>query len=100
MTNYWEGLDHILAIYRINFLRAYAFGDFLTAAELLYARNSAHPPEASLNDMPKFTIRSNSLRTILDVQRKAKSYCDTWNPKLEQAMAVYRRQNQENYSKV
>lgn len=100
MTNYWENLDIILSQYRLNFLNAYKFGDYMTAAELLYARNCAHPPEAHLDDMPKFTIRSGSLRTILDVQRKAKAYCDSWNPKLEQAMAIYRKQNLESYNRV
>lgn len=100
MTNYWENLDVIMSQYRLNFLNAYKFGDFITAAELLYARNAAHPPEAHIEEMPKFTIRSGSLRTILDMQRKAKHYCDYWNPLLERAMAAYRRENQEHYNQT
>jgi hypothetical protein len=100
VTNYWENLDVILSQYRLNFLNAYKFGDFVTAAELLFARNAAHPPEAHLDDMPKFTIRSTSLRTMIDLPRKAKHYCDNWNPRLEQAMALYRKRNLENYNRV
>jgi hypothetical protein len=100
MTNYWENLDVILSQYRLNYLNAYKFGDYITAAELLYARNAAHPPEAHLEDMPKFVIRSASFRTLLDANRKARNYCDHWNPLLEKAMAAYRRKNLENYQKA
>lgn len=100
MTNYWENLDVIMSQYRLNYLNAYKFADFVTAAQLLFSRNAAHPPEAHLDDMPEFTIRSNSLRTILDVNRKAKNYCDYWNPRLEMAMAAFRKDNQEHYNTV
>lgn len=100
MTNYWENLDVILSQYRLNFLNAYKFGDFVAAAELLYARNAAHPPEAHLREMPKFTIRSGSLRTVIDLPRKAKNYCDYWNPRLEMAMAIYRKTNLSNYNQI
>ena len=100
MTNYWENLDAIMSQYRLNYLNAYKFGDYLTAAQLLYDRNAAHPPEAHLEEMPRFIIRSNTLRTLLDIQRKAKHYCDYWNPLLEGAMATYRKKNQENYNTI
>ena|SRR5690349_6851914 len=100
MTNYVENLDAILTEYRISYLNAYNKADYLTCAELLYTRNCAHPPEAFLKDMPRFTVRSNSLRTLLNVKQKAKAYCDYWNPLLELAMARFREQNQDQYNNI
>lgn len=100
MTNYFENLDTILTAYRISYLNAYNKHDYLTAAELLFTRNAAHPPEAYLTDMPRFVIRSNSLRTSLGIQDKAKAYCDHWSPRLELAMSEFRNKNQASYNMI
>jgi hypothetical protein len=100
MTNYVENLDAILTEYRISYLNDYNKGDYMTCAELLYTRNCAHPPDAWLKDMPRFVIRSNSLRTLLNIKDKAKAYCDYWNPKLEMAMAEFRAENQDQYNQI
>lgn len=100
MTNYYENLDAILTIYRMNYLTAYARGDYISASQFLYDRNSAHPPEAWLKDMPKFVLRSDTLRVRLNMNQKAKQYCDNWNYKLEIAMATFRQQNQEAYNQI
>jgi len=100
MTNYYENLDAILSVYRINYLTARARGDFLEASQILYDRNSSHPPEAYLDEMPPFVIRSLSLRSILSSQDKARAYCNHWNPLLESAMSLFREANQEAYSRI
>ena len=100
MTNYVENLDAILTEYRISYLNAYAKGDFITCANLLFIRNSAHPPEAYLDDMPRFVIRSNTLRTKLGIQDKAKRYCDYWDAQLELAMSQFRAKNQAMYNQI
>ena len=100
MTNYYENLDAILTVYRMNYLTAYAKGDFITAAQLLYDRNSAHPPDAWLKEMPRFVIKSDSLKTRLNMNRKAKQYCDNWNYRLEVAMSQFRSENQEAYNQI
>ena len=100
MTNYYENLDAILSVYRMNYLQARARGDFIEASQILYDRNNAHPPEAFLKDMPKFVIHTKSLKTVLNAQQKAKNYCDYWNPLLEQAMAQFREANQEAYNRI
>ena len=100
MTNYYENLDVILTEYRLSYLNQYNKGDYLGCAQLLYTRNSAHPPEAYLTDMPKFVLRSNSLRARLQVSEKAKAYCDYWNPRLEMAMATFRNNNQDQYNQI
>lgn len=100
MTNYVENLDAILTEYRISYLNAYNKGEYIICANLLYTRNSAHPPDAFLVDMPRFTLRSNSLRSRLNVSEKAKAYCDYWNPRLEMAMASFRAQNQDLYNQI
>lgn len=100
MTNYYENLDAILSVYRMNYLTARARGDFIEASQILYDRNSAHPPEAFLKDMPPFVLRSSSLKTMLNAQMKAKAYCDHWNPLLESCMALFREQNQEAYNRI
>lgn len=100
MTNYVENLDAILTEYRISYLNAYRAGRYIQAAEFLYDRNAAHPPEAFLIDMPRFIIRSNSLRTQLNIEDKAKRYCDHWSPRLELAMSEFRKENQEAYNQI
>ena len=100
MTNYYENLDSILTVYRMNYLNAYLKEDYLTACQLVYDRNSAHPPDAFLSDMPKFLVHSDTLRTRLNMNRKAKQYCDYWNHKLELAMAQFRDENQEAYNQL
>ena len=56
MTNYYENLDAILTVYRMNYLNAYSKEDYTTAAQMLYDRNAAHPPDAYIEEMPKFVI--------------------------------------------
>lgn len=84
----------------MNYLTAYAREDFISATQFLYDRNSAHPPEACLKDMPKFVIHVDTLRTRLDINHKAKQYCDYWNSKLEKTMSEFRQKNQEEYNKL
>lgn len=100
MTNYFENLDSILTVYRMNYLKAYLSEEYIKASQILYDRNNAHPPEAFLKDMPKFVVKSSSLRAKLNEQTKAKQYCDYWNPLLESAMAVFRSDNQEEYNRI
>lgn len=100
MTNYFENLDAILTEYRISYLKAYAMGDYLTGASLLYTMNSSHPPEAWLSDMPKFVIRGNGVRSKLFMMDKAKRYCDHWSPLLQASMAVFRQKNQAMYNQI
>jgi len=100
MTNYVENLDAILTEYRISYLNAYNKGNYIVAAELLFTRNAAHPPDAYLEDMPRFVIRGNSLRTKLNIQDKAKAYCDRWSSRLELAMAEFRSENQTMYNQI
>ena len=100
MTNYYENLDAILTIYRMNYLSTYAREDYLSSAQFLYDRNSAHPPDAWLKDMPKFVMRSDTLRARININRKAKQYCDYWNPRLEIAMSSFRALNQEAYNQI
>lgn len=104
MTNYYENLDAILTVYRLNYLKAKQNGDYIEASSILYDMNSAHPPEAMLEDMPRFSVSKSkwntSLGVRLDVNRKAKQYCDYWNNKLELAMSTFRAQNQEAYNRI
>ena len=100
MTNYYENLDAILTVYRLNYLNAYIKGDFITACQLLFDRNNAHPPEAFVEKMPKFVIRADTLRAKLDLPLKAKRYCDYWNPRLELAMSEFRNKNQAEYNRI
>lgn len=100
MTNYFENLDVILTTYRMSYLNQYNKGDFIGCAQLLFTRNSAHPPEAYLTDMPQFVLRSNSLRARLQVNDKAKAYCDYWSSRLELAMATFRNENQDKYNQI
>ena len=100
MTNYYENLDAILTVYRMNYLNSYSKEDYVTAAQMLYDRNSAHPPDAYLIEMPKFVIRADTLKARLNMNNKAKQYCDFWNPRLEIAMSHFRNQNQETYNKI
>lgn len=98
MTNYFENLDIILSQYRLAYLNAYQRGDYITAAGVLYDRNSAHPPDAWLEDMPKFSVTGNSLKARLNMTAKAKNYCDYWNNRLEIAMSNFRKLNQAAYN--
>lgn len=100
MTNYYENLDGILAVYRINYLNAYQKENYIGASSILFTKNKAHPPEARIEDMPRFVIRSNSLRTRLNASQKAKNYCDFWDPLLEEAMANFRDKNQSAYNQI
>lgn len=100
MTNYYENLDAILTVYRMNYLNAYSKENYVVAAQLLYDRNAAHPPDAFLTDMPKFVIRADTLKARLGINNKAKQYCDFWNPRLEIAMSQFRNLNQEAYNKI
>lgn len=100
MTNYFENLDGILSVYRINYLNAYGNGRYVIASNILYSKNMAYPPQARLDDMPRFTLRSNSLRTILNTNQKAKNYCDYWDPLLELSMATFRSENQDKYNQL
>ena len=104
MTNYYENLDSILLMYRSNHLSCYNRGEYVTATKWLYAMNCAHPQKAFLNDMPKFTIRGDqgviAIRTRLNLQQKAQSYCDYWLDKLEIVMSDFRTANQEQYNRV
>ena len=100
MTNYYENLDAILTIYRLNYLNAYNKGEYLTACQLLFDRNNAHPPEAFVRKMPRFVVRADTLRAKIDLNRKAKAYCDYWNPRLELSMAEFRNKNQEQYNRI
>lgn len=104
MTNYYENLDAILTVYRINYLKAYQSKDYITSAQILYDMNQAHPPEAYLEDMPHFTISkiqwAGSLGVRLSTQNKAKTYCDLWNGRMNQAMSVFRAKNQEAYNRI
>lgn len=100
MTNYFENLDAILTIYRMNYLSAYAKEDFISASQFLFDRNSAHPPDAWLEEMKRFVMRSDSLRSRLDLNQKGKRYCDYWNPRLEIAMAQFRQDNQTAYNQI
>ena len=100
MTNYYENLDAILTVYRMNYLNSYSREDYVTAAQMLYDRNSAHPPDAYLTGMPKFVIRADTLKARLNMNNKAKQYCDFWNPRLEIAMSQFRNLNQEAYNKI
>lgn len=100
MTNYYENLDAILTVYRMNYLNSYSKEDYVTAAQMLYDRNAAHPPDAFLADMPKFVIRADTLKARLGINNKAKQYCDFWNPRLEVAMAHFRNENQEEHNKI
>jgi len=100
MTNYYENLDAILSVYRMNYLNARARKDFVEASQILFDRNSSHPPEAFVKDMPSFVIRANTLKAKLGCQAKAEAYCDRWNPILESAMAIFREANQEAYARI
>lgn len=100
LTNYYENLDSILSLYRMNYLVAYNKHDFVTASMYLFDRNSAHPPEAYVSDMPRFVLTSSSLRAKIDHQSKAKHYCDKWNTILELAMSTFRQKNQEAYNRL
>lgn len=100
MTNYYENLDGILFTYRTNYMNKYNEGDYVTATRWLYAMNCAHPSKAFLKDMPRFQMRSNSLRAKLDLQGKARRYCDYWIDLLEIAMADFREKNQADYNRV
>lgn len=100
MTNYYENLDAILTIYRLDYLNAKKRGDWVEACKTLYDRNCAHPPEAWLKDMPPFVIRADTLRAKIDLNMKARKYCEYWNPLLELAMSDFRKKNQSEYNRV
>lgn len=100
MTNYYENLDAIILQRREKYLRAYDSEKFIVAAGFLYSINASHPPDARLDDMPKFVLHSNSLRATLNAEDKAKNYCDHWDPLLEEAMSQFRRANQDEYNRI
>lgn len=100
MTNYYENLDSILSQYRFKFLNSYEHGDYIAAAAFLHAMNCAHPPDAQLEDMQAFSVGGDSLTSLVSKTHRAKVYCDKWLPKLEQAMAEFRQDNQEAYNQI
>lgn len=100
MTNYWENLDAILTQYRLDYLNCKRRGDWIAGANCLFDRNSAHPPEAYISDMPRFTINTPTLKAKIHIQDKARRYCEYWNEKLELAMANHRKANQNQYNRV
>ena len=100
MTNYYENLDVILSIYRLDYLNAKKRQDWIEASQSLYDRNCSHPPDAFLKDMPKFILRANTLRAKIDLNMKAKKYCEYWNARLELAMSDFRKKNQSEYNRV
>lgn len=100
MGEYFASLESKIFLYTTNYLNAYNMERYLTAAKHLYSLNTVHPSKAFLKDMPRFTVRSNSLTAILDEQAKAKRYCDYWHDLLEIAMTDFREENQMNYNRV
>jgi hypothetical protein len=104
MGSYYENLDVIIQTYRLKHTNAYDNDSFVRATKWLYAMNCAHPSKAFLNDMPKFSIRGSnniiSIRTRLNIESKARAYCDQWLDKLELAMTDFREKNQEKWNRV
>lgn len=100
MGDYYASLESRIFLYSTNYLNAYNDDDYVRASRLLYKLNCAHPSGAFLKDMPRFQVRSNSLRSKLDLNGRAMRYCDYWNELLEIAMATFREDNQAKYNRV
>lgn len=100
MGDYYASLESRLNLFEINYVNAYNDGDYARASKWLYALNMANPSKAFVTDMPKFVMRSNSLRSKLDFQSKAQRYCDYWHDVLEVAMVDFREKNQADYNRV
>ena len=98
MTNYYENLDGILTVYRINYLQALGRENYLLAAHIAWCIQCAHPPAAKIEQMVEFVVHSNSLKTQLALNDKARRYCEKWMPRLEAMMSVWRDTNQKNYN--
>ena len=100
MTNYYENLDNILAVYRLSYTKARSMNEFVEAAHLVECQHGAHPPKAKLTDFVSFMPSHKGIISEQNVEMQAKRYCDKWVPLLEMAMAQWRDDNQTDYHKI
>ena len=98
MGNILVDLDATFGKFQFSFLSSYQHGSYETAAQFLYQANSSLPPDAMINDMPRFQAhnhiegkhsKSLSLKSELVLDNHAKEYCDNWAPIVWQAIAQY-----------